>query len=214
MTRGSSTDKRADRTYLREVAYAEPSGLAARSALYEYQQPRIDLVSEVASCLGAVTGHRIADVGCGNGRYLSMLVAAGAQVIGADLSTGMLAAIPAPRPALVGADAQALPFVAGSFDDVLLMHMLYHVPRPERAVSEAARAFREGWSVSRGYQWARAPRRNERGSGFRCSTRRGLATDLRDLGLVNPRVDANDARTLLKAAFGELEEIQLRSRSS
>ena len=46
--------KRADTRYLREVAYADPSGLAARSSLYDFQQPYIDLKSE-----GKLSGHQL-----------------------------------------------------------------------------------------------------------------------------------------------------------
>ena len=42
------------------------------------------------------------------------------------------------------ADASALPFPDASFDAVLAMHMLYHVPDPEIAVSEMARVLRPG----------------------------------------------------------------------
>lgn len=206
-----SADKRADRAYLREVAYAEPSGLAARSALYDHQHPRIDLKTEVSSCLGPLAGHTVADIGCGDGRYVHMLAATGAQVVGVDLSTGMLAGVPAPKPALVTADAQALPFLDASFDDVLMMHMLYHAPDPELAVTEAARVLREGGRCLVGVNgpehliemneiWL--PLLNDVGLGDR----------LRTLGLVNARVRADDARALLGAAFGQVEQVRLRSR--
>jgi SAM-dependent methyltransferase len=102
--------KRADTRYLRDVAYADPSGLAARASLYDFQQPRIDLQSEMLAALGPLDGRVVGDIGCGDGRYIAALRGAGAQVVGIDLSVGMLAGVPDP-PALVAADSQALPLV-------------------------------------------------------------------------------------------------------
>ena len=97
--------KRAYTRYLRDVAYRDPSGLAARASLYDFQRPYIDLQSVAIAALGDVNGRMVGDVGCGSGRYLDTLRGAGARVVGIDLSVGMLAGIPDP-PALVVADAQ------------------------------------------------------------------------------------------------------------
>jgi hypothetical protein len=64
--------KRADTRYLREVAYADPSGLAARSSLYDFQQPYIDLKSEALELLAPLDGRVVGDVGCGDGRYIDV----------------------------------------------------------------------------------------------------------------------------------------------
>ena len=61
--------KRADTRYLRDVAYADPSGLAARAGLFDYQQPYIDLQAEALAVLGDVDGRVVGDVGCGAGRF-------------------------------------------------------------------------------------------------------------------------------------------------
>jgi ubiquinone/menaquinone biosynthesis C-methylase UbiE len=132
--------KRANTRYLRDIAYANPSGLAARASLYDFQ-PYIDLRTEALAVLGSLDGRVVGDVGCGDGRYVDALRGAGANVLGIDLSVGMLAGVPAP-PALVAADAQALPLTDASLDVVMMMHMLYHVPNPATAIAEAARVLR------------------------------------------------------------------------
>jgi hypothetical protein len=62
--------KRADTRYLREVAYADPSGLAARASLYDFQQPYIDLQAEVLRSLDPLGGRVVGDVGCGSSSWL------------------------------------------------------------------------------------------------------------------------------------------------
>ena len=85
--------------------------------------------------LAPLDGRVVGDVGCGDGRYIDALRAAGARVVGVDLSVGMLAGVSSP-PALVAADSQALPLTDASLDAVMMMHMLYHVPDPAMAVAE------------------------------------------------------------------------------
>ena len=139
--------RRTERAHLVDVAYATDAGLSARSSLYVHQSPRWDLPAEALDLLGDVDGCTVLDVGCGNGRYLAPLAAAGAHVIGIDLSAGMLAAVPAPRPPLLQADVTALPVPDAVADAVLLPHMLYHVPQPARGLREARRALRPGGRV-------------------------------------------------------------------
>jgi SAM-dependent methyltransferase len=135
--------RRADTRYLRDVAYANPSGLAARASLYDFQRPYIDLQSETLELLAPLDGRVVGDIGCGNGRYIAALRGAGAHVIGVDLSVGMLTGVQSP-PTLIAADAQSLPLTDASLDVVMMMHMLYHVPDPAMAVGEAARVLRSG----------------------------------------------------------------------
>ena len=72
-----------------------------------------------------------------------------ATIFGVDSSPGMLreartrAAAACPVH-LVQADAQALPFTDASFDRVMAVHMLYHVPDRLRALQEFRRVLRSG----------------------------------------------------------------------
>jgi SAM-dependent methyltransferase len=127
------TDPRA----LATSAYANPTNLATRTAIYAYQSPRIDLVQEVVRRVGEVDGP-ILDVGCGPGRFANALRDAvpSRPVVACDLSAGM-AAVAGP-PATVGT-AAALPFRDRVFNGSLALHMLYHLDSPDAALAELAR---------------------------------------------------------------------------
>ena len=193
--------KRADTKYLREVAYADPSGLAARAGLYDFQEPYIDIVAEAIGILGPLDRRVVGDVGCGSGRYLGALRQAGARIVGVDLSVGMLAGVVEPAP-LVAADSQSLPLADASFDAVMMMHMLYHVPDPSRALAEAARVLRPGGTLlvaTNGHR--HLAQMNE--LWLPLLDRTGLRASLEDTGLVNQRVTADDAQRLIAAQFGD-----------
>lgn len=126
--------------------YLTDANLRARQRLWEHQQPSFDLVSWVLEVgelqLGSVA--RVLDVGCGNGAYLTQLGTRGIDVVGCDLSKGMLAAAAALDTKLVNADATRLPFVDAAFEVVLAPHMLYHVSDRRAAASEMRRVLRSG----------------------------------------------------------------------
>ena len=196
--------RRADREYLLGHAYADDRGLTARASLYEHQEPRIDLVAEVLRFAGPVAGRTVADVGCGNGRYVDACAAAGADVIAIDLSAGMLAAVAPSHPRHVAADAQRLPLVDGSVDVVLLLHMLYHVPDPAVALAEARRVLRVGGRVVVATNGRRHLSEMDE---LWVPILRDLGVEgaLEDVGLVNSRFDGDDARALVASAFGTVE---------
>jgi SAM-dependent methyltransferase len=95
----------------------------------------------------------VADVGCGNGLDLRQLVPDGRcrHAIGVDLSAGMLRSLAdlcgSHRLSLIQADAQELPLADASVDVALAMHMLYHVPDIQAAVSELRRVVKPGGTV-------------------------------------------------------------------
>lgn len=201
--------KRADTRYLREVAYADPSGLEARASLFDFQQPHIDLQAEALEVLGPLDGRMVADVGCGSGRYLDALRDAGARVVGVDLSVGMLAGVP-DAPALIAADAQALPLIDASLEVVMMMHMLYHVPDPALAVAEAARVLRRDRTLLVATNGRRhLAEMNE--LWFPILDRTGMRGSLEDAGLVNQRVYADDAQRFVSIYFQDPSVYWLRS---
>jgi SAM-dependent methyltransferase len=87
-------DPWADRAFLRGTQYKTDANLAARQSIYAYQQPRIDLAARVVDLAAPEPSGTVADIGCGNGRYLAELASRGfpGRLLGLDLSSGMLAA--------------------------------------------------------------------------------------------------------------------------
>lgn len=98
----------------------------------------------------------VLDLGCGWGRHLRLLAAAGHRVVGLDLSHALLQRVPLPdkgtrirRPReLVAADMRALPFDDASFDAVLNLATSFGVFLDDRdvlaALAEARRVLRPG----------------------------------------------------------------------
>ncbi|MFD4987464.1 class I SAM-dependent methyltransferase [Streptomyces sp. NPDC058374] len=111
---------------------------AARGGLERGRQAAGDLLPHL------VPG-TVLDVGVGTGAVAAALLAAERHVVGADLSLPMLRqAADRLGPAVVCADAAALPFASESFANVLFAHVLHLVGDLDRAVAEAARVMRLG----------------------------------------------------------------------
>jgi ubiquinone/menaquinone biosynthesis C-methylase UbiE len=128
--------------------YGDDRNLAARQSIYSFQRPQLDLHASSIDLAELRGDESVLDVGCGNGRYLAELRSRGHRgfVCGADLSEGMLrtARPNAGDAPLLVSDAQALPFASDSFDVLLSMHMLYHVPDRAQALTEMRRVVRPG----------------------------------------------------------------------
>ena len=95
-----------------------------------------------------LAGRTILDIGSGAGELVRWLRSEGANVVGAECGTVMrqraLDADPDHPDAYVDAGGEDLPFDDGSFDAVLFMKSLHHVPGALRAVAlrEADRVLR------------------------------------------------------------------------
>jgi SAM-dependent methyltransferase len=78
----------------------------------------------------------VLEVGCGDGIHFEVLAREGTRWVGCDLSALAvgLAKERGQASGLVVADAEALPFAAGSFQAVLAVSVLEHLPEPERAL--------------------------------------------------------------------------------
>ena len=133
---------------LRHHAYADPGKLDDRRAIYEYQDPRPDFFGWILDQVDWPEEGRVLDLGCGPGTHLARLAERrpALQLVGADVSTGMLAAAVAAVPTCdpVAVDAGSLPFVDDSFDVVMANHMLYHVADLDRTATELRRVIRPG----------------------------------------------------------------------
>lgn len=139
--------------------YGDSRKLAARARLHtQYMVAEQSWFPWVAERLPLATGQRVLDVGCGPGWFWT--AAAEKMPGGLDLtlvdfspgmvaeaqercweghSAGLFAFLRAER-----ADAMALPFADESFDTVVAMHMLYHLPDPARGIAEMHRVLKPG----------------------------------------------------------------------
>jgi ubiquinone/menaquinone biosynthesis C-methylase UbiE len=108
--------------------------------------------------LGAPSGSRWLDVGCGNGAFSEVLMARcpPAELQGIDPSDAQIAYARS-RPSLNTAqfqtgDAQSLPFPNQRFDVATMALVISFLPDPARAVGEMARVVRRGGYVA-SYMW-------------------------------------------------------------
>jgi ubiquinone/menaquinone biosynthesis C-methylase UbiE len=135
-----------DAAYIRDVQYKTDRNLAARQALYVFQQPQLAIWSLALDLAELQGDESVLEVGCGNGGYLGALHQRNHRglVCGLDIAPGMLPAARerAPDTSLMIGDAARVPFVNDSFDCVLAMHMLYHVPDRPAAIGELRRVLR------------------------------------------------------------------------
>lgn len=95
--------------------------------------------------IGPLTGRRLADIGCGTGRFTAAFEQARAQVVGVDRDVGMLAvASGRVSGTLIEADAHALPLPDAGFDVAVAVTLLEFADRPERIIDELVRITRPG----------------------------------------------------------------------
>jgi ubiquinone/menaquinone biosynthesis C-methylase UbiE len=115
----------------------------------DYAAANRDLPDTVRASLarflgGLRPGAVVADVGCGPGRDLAALRAAGVRAFGFDLSAGMLRA--GGLPDAVQADMTALPIRASSLDGLWCAAAFLHIPSTsaEAVLLDFARVVRPG----------------------------------------------------------------------
>ena len=104
---------------------------------------------------------RVLDLGCGPGGALAAVARRwpAARLVGVDVAARMLVAArrgwaTTPHPALVRADATALPFPSGIFDAVTSHSFLYLAPDRNAVLAEAARVLRPGGRLLLVEPWA------------------------------------------------------------
>jgi demethylmenaquinone methyltransferase/2-methoxy-6-polyprenyl-1,4-benzoquinol methylase len=125
-------------------------------AIFDTIAPRYDLVNRVITlgldrrwrrltvdALGLPAGSRVLDLACGTGDLAALAQRAGLRALGADLSSGMLAARHPGVPA-VQADATALPLPEGTVDGVVCGFALRNFADLFGSLREAARVLRPG----------------------------------------------------------------------
>ncbi|MGN6299991.1 MAG: demethylmenaquinone methyltransferase [Angustibacter sp.] len=129
------------------------------AAMFDTVAARYDLTNDVLSlgqdrlwrravvrALDVRPGERVLDLAAGTGTSSEPLVAAGADVVPADFSLGMLRVGKrrSPRLQLTAGDATRLPFADGSFDAVTISFGLRNVVDPDAGLREMLRVTRPG----------------------------------------------------------------------
>lgn len=102
--------------------------------------------------LGDVHGRRVIEIGCGRGAFARYLVAQGADLVAADFSEKAIEIAKrrladSARCEVLVADIQEIPFPPESFDVVISLETLEHVPDPDRALAELVRVTKIGGRV-------------------------------------------------------------------
>jgi SAM-dependent methyltransferase len=148
-----------DPSQVRDRQYANSEKLAARARLHRnYTIAEEGWFEWTVKRFGIVPGNRVLDVGCGPAWFWAAAAAALPDEIDltlVDVSPGMVSEAMGRAGTLRNwtvrgetADAQVLPFADASFDTVVAMHMLYHVPEQERAIAEMHRVLRPGGTLA------------------------------------------------------------------
>jgi len=132
-------------------AYKDESLLAKRKALYRYTEPHCETSTEVLALLDITPGLMVLDTGCGTGDVILKAAEdqSEATFIGIDISLGIIreaqktAALKHLPAYFLSGDIQQLNFDLNTFDRVLALHMLYHVPDMNLAVQELRRVLKD-----------------------------------------------------------------------
>lgn len=129
------------------------------AAMFDGVAKRYDIANDILSLgrtkawrraatkiIAPTAGMKILDLAAGTGSSSAPLAGAGADVIAADFSEGMLAAGRKARPNLnfVKADALKLPFEGGTFDVLTISFGLRNTADTAKALAEAYRVVKTG----------------------------------------------------------------------
>ena len=111
--------------------------------------PRILHVKIVLAHMGDLAGKRVADIGCGKGRFARIVQDRnpGASVYALDLAEAMLARVPRPIQRCA-ATMTALPLATGSCDGAYATESLEHAVDIPAAVAELCRIVKPGGRIA------------------------------------------------------------------
>ena len=126
-------------------------GLVRRRGLTGFQFKALK-TRQLLDRLSPREGELVLDIGSGDGSALALLETRyGVRGVGVDISPLAVerAALLAPwgREYYQG-DAEQLPFADGTFDGLVCLDVLEHLPHPDRCIAEAGRVLRDGgWAL-------------------------------------------------------------------
>ncbi len=133
------------------------------AGLYNRQRAHPEDVSRsIGEAITMITGEnaRVLEMGVGTGRIAYPVAAAGARVVGFDLSAEMLAHTAANQQpdrrgnlALLQANMEAMPFASNIFDAVLAVHVLHLSKDLARVLHEIGRVLHSGGAFIQGNDW-------------------------------------------------------------
>jgi len=99
----------------------------------------------------------VLDVGCGRGELAQRIAAAGVPVEGLEADGGLVESLRERGLSVREGSATQLPFDDGSFDWVVVRHVIHHVEQPGQAVAEAFRVCGTGIAIAEPCFDARLP---------------------------------------------------------
>ncbi|WP_346656323.1 class I SAM-dependent methyltransferase [Bradyrhizobium sp. IC4059] len=103
---------------------------------------RYDPIVAVIGCFGIDPSSRVLDVGCGSGKLLYRMSAAGFKNL-----TGVDPYIVEPAAGAVTIQKSDLQSMSGEFDFIMFNHSLEHVPEPDQSLSNARRLLAPGGRI-------------------------------------------------------------------
>lgn len=126
----------------------EQSGWQAKAEGYasELVQVTAQAVDRALDAAEVTQGDHVLDVASGTGIGVAGALRRGATGVGVDFATAMvaLAATNVPGGEFREGDGENLAFDGASFDAVICLFGLLHMPEPQRAIAEAHRVLRRG----------------------------------------------------------------------
>ena len=99
--------------------------------------------------LGNIQGRKVLEIGCGRGGFSQYLLECGADLVAADFSDSAVTITNQllsnkPNFEAVVADIQNMPFPDNTFDVVISLETLEHVPDPDKGLTELLRVTKPG----------------------------------------------------------------------
>ena len=143
---GATSKKDEIRQFFDDLSVGRNETIQASPVIRYEQELR---AQTVLGLLAVKPGESVLDIGCGNARDIARIAKYGGQVVGVDISAGMVAAAgqELDRMGVSGitlqvGDATSLDFPDASFDKILCSEVIEHIP-------DASQALREMWRVLR-----------------------------------------------------------------